>query len=127
MRIYLDKTKLHDELLAECVTDDEIEQTGRYLEDLALGLGVAAAKIVNPLPYRVYRLCECYCFMLTAWKQSRMNDQGSENGYDAYALKYREYKSLVAEYEALVTAEMLTGESSIKRRTFPSSIPIYRC
>ena len=124
---YIDKDKLHDELLAECVTDDEIEQTDRYLEDLALGLGVPDAKIVNPLSYRVYRLCECYCFMLTAWKQSRMNDQGNANGYDAYALKYREYKALVSELEALITADMLTGQSSVKRRTFPSSIPLYRC
>ena len=126
-RIYFDTAGVDDELLKEIITSEAVAKSTSYIEDLAAGLNVAVEDIAQPTPFKVVELAECYALMETAKKKSMMNSNGNNDGADAYELKRRVYAAEVDRLEAQITAETLTGGKSAARRTFPGSIPIYRC
>ena len=126
-RVYFDVDDVDDELLKEYLQQyDGIAKSTRYIEDLAAGLGVSPEEIIDPVPFKVAELAECYALMETAKKKSMMNGSGGEDGADAYELKRRVYAAEVSRLEAQITADTLTGGQSVRRRTFPGSIPLYR-
>jgi hypothetical protein len=126
-RVYFDVGGVDDELLKDSLTPEAIDKSSRYIEDLAYGLGVEVRDIVDPVPFKVSELAEDYALMETAKKKSMMNSNGATEGADAYELKRRVYAREVSELEGQITADMLEGTDSVKRRTFPGSVPIYRC
>ena len=126
MRIYFDTTDTADELLTPCLKDTAIAKSSEYIESLALGLGVSVPRIISPTPFIVSELAEAYALMETAKKESMMNTDGQADGADAYELKRRVYAAEVERLEGQITADVLTGGSSVKRRVFPGSVPLYR-
>lgn len=125
-RVYFNPHLLRDELLSSLVTEEQIIQSTRYIEDLALSLGVSPNKIAKPVPYKVEILASYYTLMITALQQSMMNSDGSENGEDAYELKRKVYAKMVYDLEGQITRGMLLGYTSTRRRAFPEVLPLSR-
>lgn len=124
-RVYLDVTKLDDVLLMKLVTQDVIYDSSRYVESLALSLGVTANLIANPTPYSVGRLAELFVYMTVCQlKSSFTNANKADN--DAYALKYNMYRQLLKDCEKQITALTFTNGVQAKKRTFPCSMSMLR-
>lgn len=125
MRIYFDTSNLDDSLLAKWVTQKVIEETSDYVESFAESLGVPAIMIIEPTPYKVSRQAELFAYMTAALKKT-MFSTGKDNAEDAFALKYKMYKTLLEQFEQSLTAATYTTGIASPKRQFPMTVRMYR-
>ena len=124
-RIYFNTKMLDDALLKSYVTPQIVEESSRYVESVALGLGVPASAIVSPTPDIVRRLALYFAYFTAAMRKASYS-VGKEAEKDSFHLKMRAYKELLDEVEGRLTAESFTGGTLAKKRTFPATMSMLR-
>lgn len=126
-KVYFDLTVIEGESLLKTVVGiSHIEKSTRYIENLAISLGVKVDEITNPIPMKIQELAECYTFMEAAKKKSKMNASGSSEGADAYELKRRVYAAEVDKLTKEITANDFLANKSSTAWEFPFTMPLYR-
>ena len=102
---------LTDELLKDCVTQDQLDEADEFLDNLAGRLGVDPDDIVAPLALTARRLTLAYAYKLAAVDKEGQQPEmlRSGDGYDVYSQKRRFYANEVKDLSAQLTARDLTG------------------
>lgn len=124
-RIYFNSKMLDDALLKTYVTPQIIEESSKYVESVALSLGVPASAIAEPTPFMVSQLGLFWAYMTAAWRKAQFS-VGKSADSDSFALKYRLFKELLDDLLAQLTPETFTGGTAARKRTFPATLSISR-
>ena len=124
-RIYFNSKMLDDALLKTYVTPQIIEESSKYVESVALSLGVPASSIADPTPFMVSQLGLFWAYMTAAWRKAQFS-VGKSADSDSFALKYRLFKELLDELVSQLTPETFTNGVKARKRTFPATLSISR-
>lgn len=124
-RAYFDPKILDDSLLKSYVTPEIIRESSDYIEAIAESFGISKQNIAVPTPYKISTLARYYAYMRTALLKAQFSI-GKEGNKDSFALKYEQYRLMVKDYEAGLTADTFTNGIQAKRRRFPMVVPISR-
>ena len=123
--MYFEVEQVRDKLLKDVLSEEDIDESTEYINNIASRLKVDYAQIPVPAPYPVRTLAMYYALMICAQNQSVLNSDGEEAGSDSYELKRQIYAKRVSELESGITAETLLGGSSVSDK-IPLSIRMGR-
>ncbi|TWH48551.1 hypothetical protein [Sporomusa sp. KB1] len=122
--IYCFIDDIRDELLKKLVTEDDLQEAGNEIDDLARSLNVNPAKIPNPAPNTVKKLAAALTLTITARNSSLMNASG--DGEDAYEKKRQVWAKEVDRLSRMITPELLLGGNPPEKRRFPMTVEMKR-
>lgn len=111
--MYFEIEQVRDKLLKDVLSEEDIDESTEYINNIANRLKVDHTQIPSPAPYPVRTLAMYYALMICAQNETVLNSGGDEAGDDSYELKRKTYAKQVADLEGEITAETLLGGSTV--------------
>lgn len=125
---YCNASEVRDDQLQKLVTDTYLAHTDRYIQDLALRLGLRTTDIKVPLTFTAKELA--LAFLCKSIAQDKIGVNVQANGYgvevDLYKVKWTIWNREFERLEPMVTAEVLVDVADTPPEFASAGIQVYR-
>lgn len=107
--MYFDRENVRDALLKGMLSEEDIDESTDYVNNLAARLGVKPEEIAEPISYPVEKLALYYALMICAENASKPTAKDGEAKDDPYEKKRALYEERVRYWERQITRETFVG------------------